>query len=184
MQLLVIHTYIALAEKTQMIDMKKVILLLLSIALMSCIKEDPSGHDLKIGDDIPDFTISMSDGSVVSGADLRKGISVIVFFTTACPDCQETLPHVQRLYDEYFNKGVSFTLISREESYDSIVNYWESEGLTMPFSAQEDRAVYELFARTRVPRVYINKDGIIRAIFTDQPESPGYEDLNEALLRL
>ena len=38
----------------------------------------------------------------------------------------------------------------------------------MPYSAQSDRDIYELFARTRVPRVYICKDGQIKQIFTDQ----------------
>lgn len=164
--------------------MKRAVLIFLSIALISCIRENPSGQDLKIGDSIPDFTVSMNDGTLVSGSDLRNGISMIVFFTTACPDCRETLPQVQKIYDEYCDKGVSFALISREESYDTIAGYWKSEGLTMPFSAQENRAVYELFARTRVPRVYISKDGIIKAIFTDQPESPGYEDIREVLVTL
>ena len=50
----------------------------------------------------------------------------------------------------------------------------------MPYSAQEDRSVYEKFAKTRIPRIYISKDGIIRHIFTDDPV-PSYDDLKSPL---
>jgi hypothetical protein len=54
----------------------------------------------------------------------------------------------------------------------------------MPYSAQPTREIYELFARTRVPRVYINKDGIIEAIFTDIPSTPSYDEIKSILERL
>jgi len=146
----------------------------------SCIKEKQTGADLVTGDRIPDFTVTMNDGTTVSGAQFREGISCIIFFTTLCPDCQQTLPHVQRIYDEYLSQGVKFALISREEGAESIQKYWTSKGYTMPFSAQTDRDIYELFAATRVPRVYICRDGIIKSIFTDSPV-PSYEDLAAAI---
>lgn len=146
----------------------------------SCIKEKQTGADLVTGDRIPDFTVTMNDGTKMSGAQFREGISCIIFFTTLCPDCQQTLPHVQRIYDEYLSQGVKFALISREEGAESIQKYWTSKGYTMPFSAQTDRDIYELFAATRVPRVYICRDGIIKSIFTDSP-LPSYEDLAAAI---
>jgi hypothetical protein len=49
----------------------------------------------------------------------------------------------------------------------------------MPYSAQSDRKIYELFAKTRVPRVYFVKEGVIRKIFTDSP-APVYDNLVQA----
>lgn len=155
--------------------------ILFLLCLISCIKDKPSGADLSVGDRIPDFTVTMNDGTQVSAEQLREGICCIVFFTTVCPDCQQTLPHVQRVYDEYSHEGVKFVLISREEGPGTISEYWLEQGYTMPYSAQSDRTVYELFARTRVPRVYICRDGAIKSIFTDQPENPTYETLKVAL---
>ena len=152
-----------------------------AFCLTSCIKEKQTGADLAVGDCIPDFEVTMNDGSIVSGASLREGVSFIVFFTTACPDCRETLPRIQQIYDEYSGKGVRFILISREEGLDTISDYWSQSGFTMPYSAQTDRRIYELFARTRVPRIYICRDGIIMSIFTDQPHNPTYEVLSAAL---
>ena len=151
------------------------------LSLTSCIKEKQTGADLSVGDRIPDFTVEVSDGTTLTGDLLREGVSLIMFFTTECPDCQETLPVVQTLYNEYIGQGVKFALISREQSEDSISSYWLSQGFTMPYSAQSDRAVYELFARSRVPRVYICRDGVIKYIFTDQPANPTYEVLRTVL---
>ena len=157
-----------------------VVLLMLAGLFYSCIKEKQTGTDLATGDRIPDFAVTMNDGTTVSGAQLREGVSCIVFFTTLCPDCQQTLPHLQRIYDEYQPQGVKFALISREEGAESVQKYWDSKGYTMPFSAQEDRRIYELFAASRVPRVYICSDGIIKSVFTDSP-TPSYEDLSAAI---
>lgn len=163
--------------------MKRTVLILLSAAalLVSCIKENPAGADLAAGDSIPDFSVKVNDGSTVHSSYLKEGISCIMFFTTVCPDCQKTLPQMQLLYDEYAGKGVNFLFISREDGESAVSSYWTSNGFTMPYSAQDDRRVYELFAKTRVPRVYINKDGLIQAIFTDIPANPTYEQMKAVI---
>lgn len=150
------------------------------LGVSSCIKEKQTGADLVVGDVVPDFTVVMSDGSEVTGAQLREGVSCIVFFTTVCPDCRQVLPHMQRLCNEYQSQGVRFAFISRAEGAESIQQYWTENGYTMPFSAQSDRDIYELFAASRVPRIYICRDGLIKSIFTDSP-TPSYEELAAAI---
>lgn len=156
------------------------ILLCIAALLVSCIKEKQTGADLAVGDRIPEFSVKLNDGSMVHSSSLNEGISCIMFFTTACPDCQNTLPQMQMLYDEYAEKDIKFLLISRENGESAVSLYWTSNGLGMPYSAQEDRLVYQLFARTGVPRVYICKDGRIHAIFTDNP-TPTCEGMKEVI---
>lgn len=154
--------------------------LVIFLSLISCIKDKPIGADLGVGDRIPDFTVTMNDGSFVSGSRLREGVSVVVFFTTACPDCQKTLPEIQKIYDEYLSQGVSFAIISREDGPESVAGYWTEHGFTMKYSAQTDRRIYELFAQARVPRVYVCREGIIKTIFTDSP-NPTYDALKNSI---
>ena len=161
--------------------MTRRLILLTILCLTSCIKEKQTGADLSIGDRIPDFEVTMNDGTSVTGASLHEGVSCIMFFTTGCVDCRQTLPHVQRIYDEYSDRGVRFALISREEGNRSVSAYWSEQGFTMPYSAQSDRRVYELFASTRVPRIYICHGGVIMSVFTDLPSTPTYESLSAVL---
>ena len=143
----------------------------------SCIKDNTDEeYELSTGDAIPDFTVTMNDGSVVRGSDLRKGNSLIMFFHTDCPDCQGTLPSVKKIYDEFLSKGLKFALISRGQLAGPIQEYWDSQGYDMPYSAQADRKIYSLFASSRVPRVYVCKDGYVTSFYRDDP-IPTYEQL-------
>ena len=151
------------------------------VMLSSCINDDQKTEEyVKVGDRIPEFCVEMNDGSVITSRELSNGVSFIMFFHTSCPDCQATLPEVQKIYDEFLPKGVRFALISREEERASVSLYWRTNDLTMPYSAQSSRVIYNLFASSRIPRVYICVDGVVKVIFTDNP-NPTYEDMRSVL---
>ncbi len=150
--------------------LRKIYAVIALLSVISCIKERPSGQELVVGDLIPEFSVTMNDGSIVTADDVRQTPSCIMFFHTSCPDCRQTLPVVQEIYEKYNSRGVTFVLISREEDSASVSAYWEENKLTLPYSAQETREVYNLFAQTKVPRIYINAEGgEIRYIHTDYP---------------
>ena len=97
---------------------------------------------------------------------------MIVFFNTGCIDCQKELPVVQAVYDrcriDY--PDVEVICISRNEGKESIEKYWRENGLSIPYSAQDDNRVYSLFASSVIPRIYIySPDLRITAVFTDSP---------------
>ena len=149
--------------------------------LSGCIKEKQTGADLKVGDRLPDFEVVMDDGTVVTDEILSETVSVVMFFHTSCPDCRQVLPQMQKVYDEYDSADVRIVLISREDPKESVESFWLENGLKMPYSAQNDRKIYEKFAATRIPRVYVNeKGGIIRYVFTDDP-NPSYDEICTAL---
>jgi peroxiredoxin len=162
--------------------MKKVVLIFSFLLLAAgCVKEEQKGADLKVGDIIPDFEVVMSDGRLVTDDDLKENVSVVMFFHTSCKDCQQALPVMQRIYDEYASESLQIVLISRGEDKESICTYWNENCLKMPYSAQNDKKVYRKFASTRIPRIYVNeKGGIIRHIFTDDPV-PSYGAIKKSL---
>lgn len=153
-------------------------------AAVSCIRDRiPQGADLTLGDRLPEFSVVLDDGTTTGTEDLVGNVSCIMFFHSSCPDCQQAMPRVQKLYENY-GEEVKFVCISREEGAETIRAYWQVNGFTLPWSAQEGREIYNLFATFAVPRIYISDaDGIIRAIFTDSPV-PTYEDMETAVLDL
>ncbi len=54
--------------------------------------------------------------------------------------------------------------ISREENEESVAAYWAANGLLIPYSPQEDRRIYNLFATSIIPRIYFCRDGIVTRI--------------------
>lgn len=158
-------------------------LLLGSVAFTACINEDDPEEgtvNLQPGDTVPAFSVLMKDGQIVADETLKGTVSLIVFFNTGCPDCQKELPVLQKIYVEYAPK-INMICISRAEGATDIAAYWKNNNLTLPYSAQEDRTVYYLFAKSGIPRVYIaDKNLIIRNVFTDSPLA-SYEELANAI---
>ena len=152
------------------------IMFLSLISAVSCVFDDPENNfELKVGDTVPNFTVLLSDGTAVSSSDMNEGVALIMFFHTGCKDCQNTLPEVQKIYDEYKDR-ISVLLVSREQAYDEVQAYWQEKGYTLPYSPQQDRVIYNLFATSRVPRVYVCNDGKITSCYKDDP-IPTYDDL-------
>lgn len=137
----------------------------------SCMSEElPDTIDyIKVGDTVPQMEFEMSDGSMFNNDMLLGKTTVLVFFNTKCKDCQQELPIVQMLYERTANtNNIKIIAISRGEGYDIVKSYWQSHGLSIPYSAQEDEHLFHLFANQGIPRIYIiDADGKIKHAFSD-----------------
>ena len=152
-------------------------MLLFGLLMMGCSSiedQEEVTERVNVGDRVPSFTIDVvSDGihSTFSTAQLT-GETVIVFFNTTCPDCQRDLPKLNQYYLKHKSeKGFQMVAISREEGETSVAAYWKDNGLQIPYSAQNDRHIYELFASSIIPRIYfVSAKGIVTRVFIERFE--------------
>ena len=139
----------------------------------SCIRDEVSaGQDVvKPGDVLPDFSVVLNDGSELTREALKGKVAVLAFFHTGCPDCQKELPVIQCVYEDYASsEEVGIYAISREEGEADVAAYWKEHALTVPYSAQETRYVYELFSTSGIPKVYVcGRDGKVVSVYSDNP---------------
>ena len=151
--------------------------------LSSCINDkEPDGGNIYLHDKLPQFSVIMNTGETISTRNLIGKIGLIMFFNTNCPDCQKELPVIQQLWENYVeNDNVLIVPIAREEGEEEILDYWRENNLSMPFSSQETRDIYSLFAKSIIPRIYISdREG--RVIFMSGDEDmPSYELLTEIM---
>lgn len=159
--------------------MKNIIsfLFLLPLLFSSCVTED-DGREwvLPAGSRLPRFSVVMNDGRTVTQDDFLGRTGIIVFFSTGCPDCRRELPLLQQAYEDSLAAGSDalFVCIAREETSASIQQYWEEEDLTLPYSPQPDRRVYNLFATIGIPRIFVTSpDGKVRLSLTEMPLHSG-----------
>ena len=143
--------------------MKKSVWLFFALCmLVSCVVDEP-GHDgddtdlVRVGDRLPSFSVEVVDGvdRYTFSSEVLTGPTVIVFFNTSCSDCQRELPVLNEYYLQHCSEpGFQMVAIAREETEESIRAYWEINNLSIPYSPQSDRRVYNLFATMTIPRVY------------------------------
>lgn len=149
-------------------------MMLLCLLLTGCssIEDDETKERVVVGDRVPLFSVEMvKDGerSTFSTAQLT-GETVIVFFNTTCPDCQRDLPKLNQYYLKHkADEGFQMVAISREEGEEDVAAYWKDKGLQIPYSAQNDRRIYELFASSVIPRIYfVSAQGIVTRVFIER----------------
>ena len=149
---------------------------LIALTLLGCSMADDEESEVKervsVGDRLPVFTVATveADGTAGTFSTARlTGETVIVLFHTSCGDCQRELPRLNEYYLQHRSEpGFQMVAISREEGAESVAAYWKEQGLSIPYSAQTDRRIYNLFASSIIPRTYFcSADGIITQILVE-----------------
>lgn len=144
------------------------VLFVVAAALAGCVAETQGeGEDpVKVGDRVPAFTVA---GGAEGTMDARFGQgdfegrrSMIVFFSSDCPDCRRELPVVHEAWLALRGRD-DFQLIAvaRQPSAARVAEYWSSaeggkpsfEG--MPWWHDAYGAAFRAFAANRVPRLYL-----------------------------
>ncbi len=157
----------------------------MAFLLASCIVDEhgseasqAEGSIVKVGDRLPAFTVDVvsGDGRHTFSSNSLTGTTVIIFFHTGCSDCQRELPRLDAYYLAHrAEPGFQMVAIAREEQEDEIAAYWREHRLSIPYSPQEDRRIYSLFALLSIPRVYISTaEGIVSWIGVENFEMPNF----------
>lgn len=170
--------------------MKKTIFILAAAILGTFLQlraAGPAGDadlNVKQGERMPAFSVTMLDGTTVRSADLAGKVVMINFWATWCPPCRAELKNIQKeLLDRYAgNRDFVFLAISRGEKRETVEKFRAENGYTFPMGLDPDAAIYKLFAEKGVPRTFIvGKEGKIAATFLGfTPGQNAYGELIEA----
>lgn len=124
---------------------------------------------VKVGDQVPDFVLTSSEGKDISSSSLSGQVYILNFFDTECPDCQKVLSVMQQIYNKYHG-NVSVLNVPRSQTKEEVKKYWDKAGLSMPFYLPHDKNLYYKFATSTIPRTYIvDNGGTVSAAFSDAP---------------
>jgi len=111
------------------------------------------GSRPRIGEPAPDFTVDLLDGSTLSRSDLRGQIAVINFWSPECQPCEDELPDLQTIWEEYQGKGVAFLGVSLPDFEAGAREMVSEFGITYPNGV--DRVMPLDYGITGVPETFI-----------------------------
>ena len=116
-----------------------------------------------MGPQAPDFTLTTVDGQPVCLSGQRGRMVLINFFATWCGPCQQELPELERIWQEFRDQdGFAMLVIGRQESAETLQAFRAQRGFTFPLAADPNRMAFDGFAGQGIPRTYlISRDGRI-----------------------
>ena len=112
-----------------------------------------AGRRPRAGDPAPDLTLDLLDGSALSLSDLRGQVVVVNFWSPTCQPCEEEIPDLQLVWEEYQRAGVVFVGVSFRE-LEAEVREMVSE-LEVSYPNGWDPAAPARYGVTAVPETFV-----------------------------
>jgi thiol-disulfide isomerase/thioredoxin len=164
--------------------MNKIIyFLLIPIFFSGCMKDEVKIKELvKVGDSVPDFSVMNYHSAQTAGK-----ITLITFFDPECGDCRRERPLLQYVWDDMQEKDdFEMVNISRGWMLENVAAAADGAlWLNMPCYPDPDRKIYNLFATSTVPRIYlVDRQGIVCKMWVEKTNLTEEDFLNTIKLYL
>lgn len=122
---------------------------------------DENGYLVKVGQEAPDFTVQLTDGSRQRLKDLRGKVVMLQFTASWCGVCRKEMPFIERDIWQKHKDNSSFVLIGidRDEPLEKVLAFAKQAKVTYPLALDPGADVFALYAD--------RKAGITRNVLID-----------------
>lgn len=127
---------------------------------------DEVGYIVRVGDEAPDFEMTLTDGQKVRLSDLRGKVVMLQFTASWCGVCRKEMPFIERDIWKKHQNNASFALygIDRDEPLERVKKFALQTGVTYPLGLDPGADIFALYAERNAGitrNVLIGKDGKI-----------------------
>ena len=109
-----------------------------------------------------DFSLSTTDGKLVSLSQYRGKVVFLNFWATWCPPCRDEMPSMEALYQQFHERGLEIIACDIMERPDTVEKFMKSNKLTFPAVLDTSGKVSSQYGVQGVPATFIiDRDGKI-----------------------
>ncbi len=141
----------------------------------------PGTESALVGKPAPDFKLGLLNGETFKLSEQKGKVIVLDFWATWCGPCLQAMPQVERVTDEFKDKGVKLIAVNLQEGAPEIKAMLERHKLHPTVALDRDGVVAERYAANAIPQtVIIDKEGNISRLFVGGSPKLG-DQIREAL---
>ena len=143
-------------------------LLTATVQAQTPVKEIPAdyGYIVKIGQQVPDFSMETTDGKTVKMSDLKGKVVMLQFTASWCSVCRKEMPHIEADIWKKYKSNPNFALfgIDLDEPQDKVEKFAKEIPVTYPLALDPKGGIFYQFAEKNAGvtrNVIIDKTGKI-----------------------
>lgn len=120
---------------------------------------------LELGDQAPDFTAEVNDGSMFTLTEQKDKVILLNFWATWCGPCVEEMPAFEKIYQEYGDQ-VAILAVNSMEDKGTVDQFIKEKGYTFPIAYDEKGEIGMKYPTDGIPyTLLIGKDGTVKKIY-------------------
>ena len=106
------------------------------------------GYIVKIGQQIPDIEMTLTDGSIITTADLKGKVVMLQFTASWCGVCRREMPHIENEIWQKHKNNSDFTLIGidMDEPLETVKKFAADMKITYPLALDPGGEIFYTFA--------------------------------------
>lgn len=128
-------------------------------------QHDSRGYIVKVGDQAPDFKLSLTDGTSLQLSDLKGKVVMLQFTASWCGVCRKEMPFIESdIWQKHKGKDFALYAVDLDEPIEKVEKMILATGITYPVALDDGAKVFTKYAHkdSGVTRnVIIDKSGKI-----------------------
>jgi peroxiredoxin len=140
------------------------LLFAVSVQAQMPVKEIPAdyGYIVKIGQQIPDFSMTTTNGKTVRMADLKGKVVMLQFTASWCSVCRKEMPHIEADIWKKYKNNPNFALfgIDLDEPKDIVEKFAKDIKVSYPLTLDPKGGIFYQFA--------VKDAGVTRNVIIDK----------------
>ena len=108
-----------------------------------------------VGQAAPDFRLNLLDGGSFAPADARGKVVVINLWSSWCPSCEEEMPDLQHVWENYRGKGATFVGVAYRDEESAVRNSLVQYGTTYAIGLDSGDRIAKQYGITGIPETFV-----------------------------